>query len=380
MKSILFLVFVIAISFLGEFFKKISPIFKNPNLLGINYLILGFGMKKMGFFDNLVLGSLTPVISFGLGWIGFAIGVGTDIGILKKIEKEIYTFSIIETLLSLFFNFVFIFLILESLFGSSSKTQIFSTILAFSFSASSYHLTSAKTDRISVFMLKLNSISSLFIIILFGFVVSYKMGLAPILSPILSVFLGFFFGIITVSLTNKGETYDENILFFIAILIWAASFASYLKTCPVFVCTISGIICANFGRFKEKIFYTLRRYEKVVYFSFLFFLGAMVELDFGLILFSALIFFSFALAKLLASFFSKKIVFRNSDLQIEYGLLMLGGFSLAVLLSSYPFFEKRVFGEICSLYAVTFLISQLISPFFSNLLSKELSRKERQFF
>lgn len=379
---------LILIAFLGSRFLFKKKSFLNPinyfALSGLIYIFLGLllGGHGLDVLSPQVLKGLSPLISFGLGWIGFLFGFQLELKYLRRFPQKFISLS--------FFQFVFVFsivalslfLALRLLFSYQPSLLLYAMAVGWGLlgslnSPSFLNFASSmipKKGNYYYLARFLVSVSGFWAITGLALVSSFwhfpfleqnpsKNGLILLFSlMIFSLLLGYLFYFLTIKKTSEQDLF----VFLLSLVFFASGAAFYFNLPPLCVCMIMGITFSNMTKIQEKIYPLLFSTEKPFYIIFLILIGALWDLRFdykiallvGLLLILRPLVFSLPLRAL------GGMLRFPFPLPTHFGLCFLspGGIAVAFAISiklmySFPFADIFV-----SVALLTIIFSELLSP------------------
>ncbi len=381
--GLLILIALLGSRFLFKRKKVFNPLYYFI-LSGLLYIFFGvfLGRHYLNVLSLEVLKGLYPLISFGLGWIGFLFGFQLEIKYLRRFSRKFITLSFLQFLLVLLIVSISLSFVLRLFFSSQPLFILNGMAVALGLlsSLSSPTLLNYASTRIpkkgNCFYLArfLVSVSGFWGIIglavissFWHFPLSDKIVIVNsfilFLSLILfAVLLGFVFHFLTIKKIS-----DQNLFVILLSLVFFASGAAlYFNLPPLCVCMISGIVFSNLTRNHEKIYPLFLASEKPFYIIFLILIGALWELHFdyrtailvGLLLFLRPLGFSLPLRP-----FGGFLRFPFS-LPSRLGLCFLspGGIAVAFAVSLELMYALPLIDEFVSVALIMIVITEFISP------------------
>ncbi len=300
MKALFAFGLLILIALLGSrFLFKRKKVF-NPLyyfiMSGLLYIFLGvfLGKHYLNVLSPEVLRGLSPLISFGLGWIGFLFGFQLEIKYLRRFSQKFIALS--------FLQFLFVFLlvgttlafVLRWLFPSQPLYILYGMAVCFGLlgSLSSPTLLNYASTRIpkkgNYYYLArfLVSVSGFWGIV--GLAVISSFWHFPLSDRIIVTRgLIFFFSLFVLAagigfifhfLTKKKPLEQDLFVILLSLVVFASGAAFYFNLPPLCVCMVMGIVFSNLTRRHERIYPLLISSEKPVYILFLVLIGALWEL------------------------------------------------------------------------------------------------------
>jgi hypothetical protein len=329
-----------------------------------------------------VLEALDPLVSLGLGWIGFLFGFQLERRYLKRFSRKAVGLSVLKTLSVFLCVFVLMFLFIERIFSEQSSYLLFGMALAFALLAT---INSPTLLNAAAFVLSargdyfylarfLTSVSGFWGIVglslLFSFWHFPQMETHQILRGMLllgvSTLIPALLGILFHFLTKTKTSEQELLIYVLGLVFFVSGAAFYFNLSPLYASLIMGIVYSNLTRIHEKLYPLLLSTEKPLYIIFLILIGALWEfrLDWSLALLVAV----FLLARIIGSTLPLPIcrwlLRYPHPLPPVYGFsfLSFGGIGVAMAVSlklAYPMALMNVF---LSVALMAIIISELLGP------------------
>lgn len=259
---------------------------------GLPFLAMGaiFHLPAVGILSNDVLRDLEPAFEFGLGWIGFVVGLELDVRTLDKIPSSIAPVIAVETLVPMLTTGLLCALVFLNLGASHLDASLARDLLLLAACAAPSAAISieAWTPRIGARHARLlddiTHLDEIVTLALLGLISIYfrppaeeTLWRLPSPSAWLLVFLGLgvILGIITYVLIRNAKSAAEELAMILGAVALSAGMAGYLSLSVPVVCTIAGAMLANLPmRDKEGLRRTLRDVERPLYLVFLIVAGA----------------------------------------------------------------------------------------------------------
>lgn len=361
-------------------------------LTGTEFLFLGLllGPQFLNLLDAETLKGLEPLTGLLLGWIGLLFGFQFEIAKLRRFPLEFLGAAILEGLITFLFAFLIIYGTLYFFVGlaDSMKIIIAITLAAAAACTAQTGLALLPSDslvrhRDTIKLLTyISSIDGLSALLIFGLAFLFRPQFVTTCSWIAqlkwsgSVSLGIIPGFVllyTLFFTRRRKE-SELILVVVGMAVFTSGTASVLHFSPLLTNFFVGVCLVNFNKEKDRIFDILISVEKPVYLLLLVFLGAgwrLKHLD--QILFPAA---GYCLCRLLGKFFGGFVVTRLShDLKdhprhLGFGLLEMGGLSLAILLDFQQGFLCDINCHAISVILVAVICNNFVSSYFLGRLFK----------
>ncbi|MGD9346580.1 MAG: hypothetical protein PVH84_11995 [Candidatus Aminicenantes bacterium] len=302
MKAIYAFGLLILLAFLGSRFivrrKSLSPL-RYIFLSGLVYIFLGMYLGKMGLniLSSEVLDDLTPLLSLGLGWIGFLFGFQFERKYLRRFSKKYIGLSFLESSLVFLFVSVAIFFIVRQVYHEQPRYSLYGMALAFGLLAT---VNSPTLLNVASFALPrkgdycylarfLTSISGFWAILglalLFSFwhfpffdsrIILKGSGLFAS-STLIPIILGYLFHLLT-----KKRAQEQDIrVYLLGFVFFISGAAFYFNLPPLYVSMVMGIAYSNLTKIQERLYPLLLPLEKPLYIVFLILIGAIWEFKFN---------------------------------------------------------------------------------------------------
>jgi len=378
---------LILIAFLGARFitkrKALSPInyfFSS----GFIYIFLGLSLGQSGFniLSPSILTGLTPLISLGLGWVGFLFGFQLEAKYLRCFSKKYKGLS--------FLQFLFVFLLgglvfsqaLKQLYPSERTFLLYGIGLAFGLLLSinsptllnmassiipergNYYYLARFLVSVSGFwgIVGLAIFSCLWHFPIFESKIFLRGSLLLLFSSGFPILIGYLFHFLT-----KKKTSEEQMLVYLLGLVFFVSGTSfYFNLLPLYMSMMMGITYSNLTRIHEKLYPLLLSTEKPLYITFLILIGALWEMyfDYRLALLVILMILLRFLGYILPMPLFKVILDFPLHLPTRFGLSFLssGGIGLAFAVSLKLAFPLPLTDVFLSAALFGILITELVSP------------------
>lgn len=290
---------LVLIAFLGSRFvfkkkKALTPLnyFFSSGLI---YILVGLYLGKYGFnvLSSQVLEGLNPLVSLGLGWIGFLFGFQLEVKYLRKFSWKYLTLSLLQALFAFFFVFVAVFLTLNLLYGSISlfllygmavALGLFATLNSPSLLNASSSVVASKGEYyyLARFLVSVSSFWGLIgLALLFSFwhfpffeIKAFKSGmLVLIASTVFPFLLGYLFHL----LTRRKASEQDLLVYLLGLVFFSSGAAFYFNLSPLYTSMVMGITYSNLTRIHERLYPLLFSTEKPLYITFLILIGALWE-------------------------------------------------------------------------------------------------------
>ncbi len=291
---------LILIAFLGARFitkrTKISPV-NYFFYSGFIYIFLGLSLGPSGLdvLNPSVLTGLTPLISLGLGWVGFLFGFQLETKYLRRFPRKYISLSFLQ------FSFVFILgtlifsQILKLFYPAEQSLLLYGMAAALGLlvslnsptllnmvsnvmpSRGEYHYLARFLASVSGFwgLAGLALLASFWHYPFFESEALVKGGGVLLLSILFPVLVGYLF----YYLTKKKTSQEQLLVFLLGMVFFVSGAAFYFNMPPLFVSMVMGITYSNLTKIHEKLYPLLLSAEKPLYIIFLILIGALWEVN-----------------------------------------------------------------------------------------------------
>lgn len=296
-RTILGLVALLALSYLGghPLVRRLERRLRIAQLVtaGFPFVALGIvmGLPSVGILSDSVLEVLSPLLSFGLGWIGFSAGFRLDVRELDGLPQG--TARAVGFATALPFGLIVAAASLL-LLASSDWSQlslknpaflrdalILGTAGAMTAQQAARLLGDAAREQRS--LLRLEELAGMvglaFIAAYFrpqGEAVGWQLpGTAWLF---LTVGLGVVLGVLAYMVLLRSTSSAESILLLLGTVAFGAGFGASLFLAPMVVCFVAGVFLSNIpGDHRPRLREALRQLERPIYLLFLVIVGAIWE-------------------------------------------------------------------------------------------------------
>jgi len=304
MKALFAFCLLILAAFLGSRFLFKGKKFFSPYgyffLSGLIYIFLGFflGARGLNVLSPQVLEGLNPLVSLGLGWVGFLFGFQLESKYLRRFPQRYIGLSFLQSIFVFILVTAVLILVLNWLFPSESSFLLLGMAVALGLlmSLNSPSLLNFAASEIPkkgqyYYLARfLVSVSGFWGIVGLALLVSFwhfpffenrvlSKGLILLFSStVLSFLLGYVFHVLTMK-----KTHEHDLLVYLFGLVFFASGIAFFFNLPsLYVSMVLGITFSNLTRVQEKIYPLLLSTEKPFYIIFLVLIGALWEFSFDL--------------------------------------------------------------------------------------------------
>ncbi len=394
---------LILIAFLGARFitkrKVLSPI-NYFFSAGFIYIFLGLSLGRSGFniLSPSILAGLTPLISLGLGWVGFLFGFQLEAKYLRRFSRKYKNLSFLQFLFVFLLGGLIFSLVLKQLFPSERTFLLYGIGLAFGLLLSvnsptllnmassaipkrgNYHYLARFLASVSGFwgIVGLAIFSSFWHFPFFESKIFLRGSILLLLFSGFPILIGYLFHVLT-----KRKTSEEQMLVYLLGLVFFVSGASfYFNLLPLYMSMVLGIIFSNLTRTHEKLYPLLLSTEKPLYITFLILIGALWELyfDYRLALLIGLMILLRFVAYVLPLPLFKVILGFPLNLPNRFGLSFLssGGIGLAFAVSLKLAFPLPLTDLFLSVALFGILITELIGPWGVRMSIVKLDKEEKK--
>lgn len=294
-RAILGLVALLALAYLGGH-PRVQEIENRLRIAqvvtaGLPFVLLGLvaHLPRVGVLSDSVMAEIRPLLSLGLGWIGFTVGFRFDARLLDSLPRgtaatvALFTglpFAVIVGVTSLF-----LFLATGSAAGGLFLRDALVLGTAGTMTAAGATLLlAARVDSEAVDHLRriiqLEELAGVAGLLLLGAyfrpddtqVAWHLPGTAWLL---ITLGMGAMIGVVVYALLWRVEAGPEFILLLLGAVCFSSGMASFLRLSPIVVCFIAGVILVNFpATWKDEVRDTLARLERPIYLLFLVVAGA----------------------------------------------------------------------------------------------------------
>lgn len=262
---------------------------------GFPFVALGLvlALPSVGILTDEVLRELSPLLTFGLGWIGFSAGFRLDVRELDHLPKG--SARAVGFATALPFAFVVTTAALLLLLASDGSrlslanpallrdALVLGTAGAMSAQEAARLLGDAARQQRNLLRLEelAGMIGLAFIAAYFrpqGDAVGWRLpGTAWIF---LTVGLGCVLGMLSYAVLQRAKSPAESILLLLGTVAFGAGFGSSLFLAPMVVCFVAGVLVSNIpGDHRQRLRDALSRLERPIYLLFLVIVGAIWEFD-----------------------------------------------------------------------------------------------------
>lgn len=392
---------LILVAFLGSRFIVKRKNFLSPLTVfftsGLIYVFIGLylGKQALNVLSPQVIGDLFPLISFGLGWIGFIVGFQFERRYVSRFSSKYINLSLLLSLFVTGVVFLSLGILLKSLDFSSPSFLLWGMALAFGLLSclNSPTLLNASAVKIpergDYFYLArfLASVSGFWGIVGLALLTSFwhfpffksQVVMKGSLFFLSSLVFPFVMAYIFHFLTLKKSSEQDLLVYLFGLVFFVSGAAFYFDASPLFGCMVLGITYSNLTKIQEKIYPLLLSTEKPLYIVFLILIGAIWEFDVNIRI--ALLALGLLGARTvgysLAFPLFQRILKFPFALPAHFGLnfLSLGGIGVAFAVSVKLAYSMPMADDFVSVALITIIFLELLSPW---AMKKSLFRLDSQ--
>jgi Kef-type K+ transport system membrane component KefB len=259
---------------------------------GLPFLLMGtiFGSPTVGILSPDVLAHLRPAFEFGLGWIGFVVGMNFDVRKLDQLPRKLGGVIVIESIVPMLFTAGLCTLAFGAIAWSVSWSDhfvrdalILGACAAPSAPISVPFLTRALGLRPAQMVAEITKIDEVAALVALGLCAALfrpdAVGTTWVLPGsawlLVTVGLGGVLGILTYILLRGASTRTEEMALLLGAVAISAGMAGYLALSVPVVCAVAGALLANLPlRDADGLRRTLHDVERPLYLVFLLIAGA----------------------------------------------------------------------------------------------------------
>jgi Kef-type K+ transport system membrane component KefB len=393
MTPLLSLLLLVLFSYLGAlFYKKIhfgssARWIQGLTYTGSLYLLVGYiiGPEIFNVITPEISVKLEVIYTLALGWVGFLIGLQTNIKSLKRFQLKYYLYSstlFFSTLFILLLLLISIFYILNypisylELFILSAAGAVTSpTMIAIFLQNNKIPGALSQLLRFIPAFDNILGVSVLGVLMSFGgtiiFIDKYDFGfLAIFVITLISTINALLYS----KIIKKAKSDQEKLLYIFGFIFLTIGFAVYLNQSILFSTFIFGFAIANFDKSKKDLYLTIQNLEKHLYILLMIFAGINLSLNISYVPLLLIFIIFHIIAKYFGGFggnylFRKQIKTNN---KIGLGSLAMGGLSLAIILD----YHLKDISDLSHMLLFVVTISIIFNDIISfNALEKYFSKK-----
>ena len=262
---------------------------------GLPFIVLGYAFQHpaIGVLDRDLLRALGPFVEFGLGWVGFVLGLEFDVRKLDDLPDGIGSAIAAESLIPFLFAAAMSIGALQLLGPSSGDLAERNALLVgacAAVSAATAPLALARgagrtVARILDRIAQLDDIFALVVLLFIGAwfrpVTSVGWQLPAIAWLFLTVGLGGVLGMLSYALIRGAKSSAEELALTLGAVAFSAGVTGRLALPPLVVCAVAGALLANLPRKRRgtQLANTLRTVERPVVLLFMLIAGATAPFD-----------------------------------------------------------------------------------------------------
>jgi hypothetical protein len=382
---------LILLAFLGSRFivrrRSLSPL-NYLFLSGLVYIFLGMYLGRMGLniLSPEVLDDLTPLLSLGLGWIGFLFGFQFEGKYLRRFSKQYIGMSFLISTFVFFMVYTAIFFLVREFYSGQPSFLLYGMALSFGLlstvnsptllNAASFALPSK--GNYCYLARFLTSVSGFWGIVGLALLFSFwhfpfwdsRVVLNGVFLFLISTAIPIILGCLFYLLTRKRTSEQDILVYLLGFIFFVSGAAFTFNLSPLYVSMVMGITYSNLTKIHERLYPLLLSVEKPLYIVFLVLIGAIwdVKFDINIMLLILAFFCSRTMGYVLPMRFLRFSLRFPFPLPHLFGLsfLSFGGLGIAFAVSlklAYPMELTEVFLSVA-------LISIIVSDFFSPWLLK----------
>ncbi len=302
MKAILVFGLLVLTAYLGSglLFKKKKVFFPLNYLFlsGLVYVFLGLvlGNKGLNILSPEILADLSPLVSLGLGWIGFLFGFQLELRYIRKFPRKYISLSVLQSFFIVILVCGVFIWILSILFPLQAYFIIIGMAISLGLllslnSPSLLNFASAQIpDKGNYYYLARFLVSVSGFWGLAGLVLLSSFGHFPFFETnvfikgtvfiLASIVFPFFLGYLFHFLTLKKTSEQDLLVYLLGLVFFTSGAAAYFNLPSLCICMILGATFSNLTRLQEKIYPLLLSTEKPFYIIFLILIGAHWDFNF----------------------------------------------------------------------------------------------------
>ncbi|MDM8552824.1 hypothetical protein QUF72_22275 [Desulfobacterales bacterium HSG2] len=349
-------------------------------LTGIEFLFLGIllGPQFLNIVDEDTRRGLEPLTALLLGWTGLLFGFQFEMARLRRFAFEFLSAAIMEGAIAFVWNFLGIYCALSLFFSLTGLMKIMLATTLASVAACTAQTGLALLPRDSVtrhrdtlkLLTCISNINGLIPLLTFGVAFLFSPRFLITTNIGRDIMGGFGLVLLYTLFLTRHRKESELILIVIGMAVLTSGTASVLHFSPLFANFFVGCCIVNLSNEKDRIFNILISVEKPVYLLILVFLG--VNCHFSIDLASALMLGSvcFCLWRSLGKIFGGFAIshlsreLKRYPHRLGFGLLDMGGLSLAILLDFHHGFLYEMTSHIIGMILMAVVFNNLTSYYF----------------
>lgn len=356
--------------------------FRNILFTGAEYIFIGILLGGMGLniLDIETRTMLEPFLIFSLSWIGFLFGVQFEIRYMKRLPRNYFSITAIQSAVTFLFISFLVYLLIPMIPGSTGIPRlVVATVLGATGACTAQSAIAivnrnyrVKNRDLLDLLRYISSVDGLFAIIFFIIALGMAAGLrngvfsfqAASVWFITAILAGVLPAIILILLSRVRFTQQEYLVFLVGTIMFTGGMACHLHQSPLISGLVCGVLVANFCRHRLRAMEIVVHAEKSIYIILLLFLGAgwQITINTGLILVAI-----YLLARLSGKLFGVWLATRwfKTRFQIPFGLglglISEGGLAVAMILDCCILIPQLSI-PLISIIIVSIIINELLSP------------------
>lgn len=351
---------------------------------GFIYILLGLFLGRSGI-DVLsadVLIGFIPLISLGLGWVGFLFGFQLERKYLGCFPGKFIGLSFLQSLFVFLLGGWVFSLVLKRFYPSEDIFFIYGIAAAFGLLLSlnsptlltmaskvvpergNYYYLARFLVSVSGFwgIAGLALLSSFWHFPFFDSKIFLKGGAFLLLFTLFPVLIGYLFH----WMTGKKTTEEEKLVYLLGLVFFVSGAAFYFNISPLYVGMVMGITYSNLTKIHEKLYPLLLSTEKPLYITFLILIGALwkVNLDANVMILVGLLVLLRIVTYVLPLPVFKAILNFPLRLPFRFGLCFLssGGIGVAFAVSLESTYPMPLIDIFLSIALLAILVTEFLSP------------------
>lgn len=351
---------------------------------GFVYILLGLFLGRSGI-DVLsadVLIGFIPLISLGLGWVGFLFGFQLERKYLRRFPGKFISLSFFQFLFVFLFGGLVFALALQYFYPSEDIFLIYGMAAALGLLLSlnsptlltmaskvvpergHYYYLARFLVSVSGFwgIAGLALLSSFWHFPFFDSKIALKGGAFLLLFTLFPFLIGYLFH----WMTRKKTTEEQKLVYLLGLVFFVSGAAFYFNISPLYVGMVMGITYSNLTKIHEKLYPLLISTEKPLYITFLVLIGALwrVHLDASVLILVVLWALSRVTAYVLPLPCFKVILNFPSRLPLRFGLCFIssGGLGVAFAVSLKLIYPMPLTDVFLTIALLGILITEILAP------------------
>jgi Kef-type K+ transport system membrane component KefB len=290
---------LVALAYLGGH-RRVVRFQERLGLGGV--ITAGFPFVAIGLFASWapidilsaeVIARLRPVLHFGLGWLGFAIGAQLDIRVLDRVPRGTAYLILVEALAPFAITAAGCGAVMLAFGLSWASPDVWRDVIVLGAAAA---MTAPRKFRgfanqswregrgVDVLLAQVDELVGVIGLL---FITAYFRGAAPSAWSLpstawvfISLGLGVAIGVLIFAMVRVPVSNAEFLAVVLGGIAFASGLAGYLYLSPIVVCFLAGVLVTNFPNDqRESVFRILRHLERPVQLMFLIIAGAIWRPD-----------------------------------------------------------------------------------------------------